>query len=59
MIAALLFLAAAPQELTILYSADRHSEVAPCHCETNPLGGVDRQAATVAALRKEIGQVFP
>ena len=51
MIATLLFLAAT-QELTIIYSADRRSEVAPCHCENNPLGGVDRQVATVAALRK-------
>lgn len=49
---ALLLLGAAPQELTVVYSADRHSEVAPCHCENNPLGGVDRHVATLAALRK-------
>jgi len=55
-IAALFFLAgmslAATQGLTVIYTADRHGEVAPCHCENNPLGGVDRHAAEIATLRK-------
>jgi 2',3'-cyclic-nucleotide 2'-phosphodiesterase (5'-nucleotidase family) len=48
---ALLFIAA--HDLTIVYAADRRAEVAPCHCDNNPLGGVDRQVAEVAALRKQ------
>ncbi len=51
MIAALLFIAA--HDLTIVYAADRRAEVAPCHCDNNPLGGVDRQVAELAQLRKQ------
>jgi hypothetical protein len=44
---------AAFHDLTIVYASDRRGEVAPCHCDSAPLGGVDRQAGYVEALRKE------
>ena len=53
-----LLLAASPssapslKELSILYVSSRHGAVAPCHCDTSPLGGVDRQATAIAEARK-------
>lgn len=41
-------------DLTIVYSSDRRGEVAPCHCDSAPLGGVDRQVGYVEALRKDV-----
>jgi 2',3'-cyclic-nucleotide 2'-phosphodiesterase (5'-nucleotidase family) len=40
-----------PKELTVLYMSDRHGQVAPCHCDSQPLGGLDRQVATIADVR--------
>lgn len=45
-------------DLTIVYSSDRRGEVAPCHCDSAPLGGVDRQAGYVEALRKEVSSLL-
>ncbi|MCC6809431.1 MAG: hypothetical protein IT381_18530 [Deltaproteobacteria bacterium] len=62
MIALALFVAAAApaskptepmRELTIVYMSNRHAAVAPCHCDSAPLGGVDRQAGAIADLRKK------
>ncbi len=53
MIAMILLLAAAdePNALTVVFTSNRHAQVAPCHCDSAPLGGVDRQVGAVADLR--------
>jgi 2',3'-cyclic-nucleotide 2'-phosphodiesterase (5'-nucleotidase family) len=53
---ALIFLiaAAAPaRELSLVFLSSRHAAVAPCHCDTAPLGGVDRQVTAVADARQK------
>lgn len=41
------------RELTIAFMSNRHGQVAPCHCDTAPLGGVDRQVGALQRLRAE------
>ena len=47
-----------PKELTIVYMSSRQGAVAPCHCDTAPLGGVDRQLGAVEAIRAKAKSVL-